>query len=482
MDVHPMLIGGRWVQAQSGASMDIVDPGTGEVTWRVAQGGAADARAAVAAARTALDDGPWRGWTAADRAGLLRRVADGVEADAERILSLDIQNSGTPSLELKDLCDLIPMAFRYYAGLIDGADPVPAFPVGDQGSYVLREPVGVAGLIVPWNYPLWLAVAKIAPALAAGCTVVVKPASPTPISVLELAAVFEAAGSPPGVLNVVTGPGAEIGDELVSNASVDKIAFTGGTVVGRRISELASPSFKRLTMELGGKSANIVFADADPKIAIDGALWGIFANNGEVCSAGSRLLLHRSISQMFQEELVERTRALRVGYQMDLSTQVGPLVTAAHRERVHAAVQAGIAEGARLLTGGHYAEVAGYPGGYYYEPTIFTGVTNDMTIAREEIFGPVLAIMEFDDESEAITIANDSQYGLAAGIWSADEARWRRVARELQAGVVFVNSYHSAGIEVPWGGRKNSGFGRELGEEGLSEFQESKAIVRVGAG
>jgi betaine-aldehyde dehydrogenase len=473
-------VGGEWLPATE--TRPVLDPGTGRPFAAAAVVGREVAGAAIAAARKAFDHGPWRTWTAGERAALLRRVADDIAGRNLELIELDCQNVGTPITQGRDHLGLVPSVFRYYADLIEEQAANGPQSVGVNGSVVEREPVGVVVAIAPWNYPLWLASGKVSAAIAAGCTVVLKPSSLTPLTAVELARTFERAGAPPGVFNVVLGPSATVGTALTSDPRVDKVSFTGGTGAGLDVArDVMATSVRRFGLELGGKSPNIVFADADFERAVEGAMIGIFANQGEVCSAGSRLLVERPVRDELEARLIDATRRLRVGYQLDPATQIGPLISSEHRGTVAAAVARAKDEGARLLTGGGSASVDGYEGGYYFEPTIFTNVTPDMSLAREEVFGPVLAIQTFDNEREAVELANGTDYGLAAGIWSEDEERWRRVARQVRAGVVFINSYHSATIEVPWGGVGMSGVGRELGTAGLDSFTEMKAIVRVPA-
>jgi betaine-aldehyde dehydrogenase len=481
-----MYIGGQWID--SGESRPVIDPGTGSAFAEATIGGQAEARAAISAARAAFDSGPWRKWTVTARADLLRRVADDIAGRNLELITLDCQNVGTPIRQGHDHLGLVPSVFRYYADMIEGQATRGPEAVGPNGSVVEREPVGVVAAIAPWNYPLWMASSKVSAAIAAGCTVVLKPSSLTPLSAAELALAFERAGAPDGVFNVVLGPASTVGEVLTSSPDVDKVSFTGGTESGMAVARSAfgqdgagqvQRQVKRVGLELGGKSPNIVFADANFEQAVAGAMTAIFVNQGEVCSAGSRLVVDRRIQAELEDRLVSATRALRVGYQLDPATEIGPLISAEHLDEVASAVEHAVADGARLLTGGHRATVAGHDGGFYFEPTIFSGVRPDMRIAQDEIFGPVLAIQSFTDEAEAIELANDTRYGLAAGIWSEDEDRWRRVAREVRAGVVFINSYHSATIEVPWGGVGMSGMGRELGSAGLDSFSEAKSIVQV---
>jgi betaine-aldehyde dehydrogenase len=475
-----MYIGGRWVRSE--VSGEVIDPGTGAPFATASIGGPADARAAIAAAREAFDHGPWRSWTVTARADLLRRVADDIAARNLDLITLDCQNVGTPIRQGHDHLGLVPSVFRYYADMIEDRAARGPESVGPNGSVVEHEPVGVVAAIAPWNYPLWMAGSKVSAAIAAGCTVVLKPSSLTPLSAVQLALAFERAGAPEGVFNVVLGPSSTVGDVLTSSPDVDKVSFTGGTESGMAVARSAfGGQVKRVGLELGGKSPNIVFADANFEQAVAGALLAIFVNQGEVCSAGSRLLVDRRIGAELADRLVSATNAMRVGYELDPATEIGPLISAEHLGQVERAVARAVGEGARLLAGGKRAEVDGYPGGFYFEPTIFTDVTPDMGIVQDEVFGPVLAIQTFSDEAEAIELANGTQYGLAAGIWSEDDDRLRRVAREVRAGVIFINSYHSATIEVPWGGTGMSGVGRELGTAGLDSFSETKSIVRGAA-
>lgn len=471
-----MYVNGEWVQAESGNTREIVNPANGEVIALAAEGDAQDARRAILAAREAFDSGAWPDLPAAERARYLFAIADKLEQRAEEFGRLETLDNGKPLRESAfDVADAVA-CFRYYAGLVtkpDGqtyhvADPVQAM--------VVREPVGVCGLIVPWNYPLLMAVWKIAPALAAGNTIVFKPSEITPVTAVKLFEIIEETGIPAGVANLVLGPGPTVGNELAESHLVDKVSFTGGTVTGRSIMRAAAGNIKKISLELGGKSPNIVFADADFETAVDYALFGIFANQGQVCSAGSRLLLEESIHDRFVERLVERAQKIRVGPGDDPRTEMGPLVSQAHMEKVLRYIELGKEEGARLLCGGRRMTEGGLDKGYFVEPTIFTNTKPSMRIVQEEIFGPVLAIQRFKDEADAIRIANDTVYGLAGGVFTRDGAKAMRVVRKLRAGITWINCYHPTYNEAPWGGYKQSGIGRNLGTYGYEEFTELKQI------
>lgn len=471
-----MYINGEWVDAQSGKTREIVNPASGEVIALAAEGDVEDARHAIQVARQAFDSGEWAELPAAERARYLFAIADKLEARAEEIARLETLDNGKPLRESRfDVADAAG-CFRYYAGLVtkpDGqtyhvADPVQAM--------VVREPVGVCGLIVPWNYPLLMAVWKIAPALAAGNTIVFKPSEVTPVTARTLFEIIEEVGISKGVANMVMGPGPTVGHELAASHLVDKISFTGGTATGRSIMTAAAGNIKKISLELGGKSPNIVFADADFDTAVDYALFGIFANQGQVCSAGSRLLLEESIHDRFVERLVERAKQIRVGAGDDPETEMGPLVSQAHMEKVLRYIELGKAEGARLVCGGNRLAANGLDKGYFVEPTIFVDTTPDMRIVQEEIFGPVLAVQKFTDEEDAIRLANNTVYGLAGGVFTQDGAKAMRVIKKLRAGITWINCYHPTYNEAPWGGYKQSGIGRGLGTFGFDEFTEVKQI------
>ena len=474
-----LFIGGRWVEAASGKTFDTLNPATGEVLARVAEGGAEDIDRAVAAARSSFDRGTWRDLPPAERAKLLWQVGDMIEERANEFAQLESLDNGMPINDA--LLFFVPMAaatFRYYAGWVtklDGATQQISVP-GKYLSYTLRQPVGVVGQIIPWNFPLMMAAWKIAPALACGNSVVLKPAEETPLSALLLAELLQEAEIPQGVLNVVPGYGETAGARLASHPDVDKIAFTGSTAVGKLIAKASAESnLKRVSLELGGKSPNIVFADAELSQAVSGAFFGVFWNQGQVCSAGSRLFVQEKVYDETLNELVKTVEETRIGPGIDPMSQMGPLVSKAQMERVLGYIQTGNQEGARLLAGGKRPE--GLDHGYFVQPTVFADVDGKMRIAQEEIFGPVVSAIPFRDEQDLIAKANDTIYGLAAGVWTKDVKRAHRVAHALNAGTVYVNCYHIADPVTPWGGFKQSGWGRELGPYALDLYTELKNVI-----
>jgi len=471
-----MWIDGRWVDARDGRTRSVVNPTDQSVLATVPEAGRDDVRAAVAAARAAFDEGPFSKLTGRERGALLYKVAEAIRRQAAELAATDTRNMGKPIVEAEfDVADAAH-CFEYYAGLA-GKIEGETLPVPDNVlSMVLREPVGVVGQIIPWNYPLLMAAWKLAPALAAGCTAVLKPAEESPLSALMLARIFESLELPPGVVNVVTGDGPGAGAALVDDPRVDKIAFTGGGEAGRLVIRSAADTIKRLSIELGGKNPNIVFADADFEQALDGALFGAFANQGEVCSAGSRLLVERPIYDRMVAALADKVRRVRLGDPLSRETKMGPLVTREHMEKVLGYMEIGRTEG-RLVAGGGRAHGPGLDGGNFVEPTIFADVDNRARIAQTEIFGPVLAVIPFDDEAQAIRLANDTPYGLAGAVWTHDVCRALRVLKQLRAGILWMNTYHPTYNEAPWGGYKQSGFGRELGPRGLEQYLETKQVT-----
>jgi len=470
-----MYIDGAWVSSVSGDTRAVYNPATGAVIAHVAEGQEEDAHRAISAARRAFDEDGWADTTAQARAMLLLRLADEIDANAAELAWLETMNNGKPLREAEfDVADAAN-CFRFYAGLATQPHGQTVDVPAPSQTFIVREPVGVCGQIIPWNYPLLMGAWKLGPALAAGNTCVLKPSEMTPLTALRLATLVEKVGFPAGVVNVLLGAGPTAGQPLAESHLVDKIAFTGGTVTGRKIMQAAAGNLKKISLELGGKSPNIVFADADFETAVDYALFGIFANSGQVCSAGSRLLIEASIHDKFVARLVARAKQIQVGDGMNPDTEMGPLISPQHLEKVKHYVELGLAEGARLLCGGHVPDGV-HPNGSYLSPTIFTDTHRDMRIVQEEIFGPVLVIQTFADEAEAIRLANDSVYGLAGAVFTTDGARAQRVIRKLRAGITWVNTYHPTYNETPWGGYKQSGIGRELGTFGYDEYTEVKQI------
>ncbi len=474
MKTYEMLVDGAWVGAASGRTFAVMNPATGEVMARVPEAAAADVDKAARAARRAFDEG-WRDVTAQERGRILFRLAEQVRKDLKALAELETLNSGKPLAESEyDITD-VATCFEYYGGLATKLHGEVLNVPDNALSLALREPLGVAGQIIPWNYPLLMAAWKIAPALCAGCSVVIKPAEQTPLTLLELARSFEACGVPKGVINVITGFGEAAGAPLVAHAAVDKIAFTGSVEVGKHIMRSAADTLKKVSLELGGKSPNIFFADADFESAVDGALFGVFVNQGEVCSAGSRVLIQRPIYKKMLDAMVEKAKRIKLGSGMDPATKMGPLVSKDQMERVMRYQEIGKKE-AKVASGGGRPREAELQKGYFVEPTIFYDVDNSATIAREEIFGPVMSVIPFDDEKDAIRIANDTPFGLAAAVWSRDIFKVFRVVKRLQAGIVWVNHMQPTYVEAPWGGYKMSGIGRELGPWGAEEYLQVKQV------
>ncbi|HZU98466.1 MAG TPA: aldehyde dehydrogenase family protein [Planctomycetota bacterium] len=470
-----LFIDGEWKDPLTQESYPTINPATEESVCNIAKGGPKDVDAAVRAARNAFDGGEWSKLEAKDREKILWRIGDLIDEHADELAYLETVDMGKPIRESRNVdVPFVADVFRYYAGWATKlhGDTVPGR--GGHFAFTLREPVGVVGAITPWNFPLLLTAWKVAPALAMGCSVVHKPATATPLTALKLAEICREAGLPKGAHNVVTGPGGAVGDALVTHPGVDKIAFTGSTSVGVGVMQKAAPSVKRVSMELGGKSPLVVFADADLKAAAAGAMVAIFYNKGEVCAAGSRLFVERKVHDQMVELLVERAKKLNIGDPLDPNTRMGPVAMKSQQDSVLGYVEKGKAEGAKVATGGKADKVNGK--GYFVHPTIMTGATNEMTIAREEIFGPVLTVIPFDGFDEGLKLANETIYGLASGVYTNDIGKAHKFARGLKAGTVWVNMYNLYDPGVPFGGYKQSGFGRELGEAGLEGYTQTKSV------
>src|SRR5262245_47664508 len=470
-----LFINNEWRPAASGKTLDVLNPATEEIIATVASAEQSDVDEAVSAARGALDRS-WGRISARDRGRLLWKLGEKLMERADEIATLETLHNGKPIFESRNI--EIPASaecFQYYAGWADKIHGETIPVRGNYLSYTLREPVGVVAAIVPWNFPLLLTAWKVAPALACGNTVIIKPASQTPLTALALAEVAQQAGIPPGVINVVTGPGASVGQMLVEHPGIDKIAFTGDTSTGREIMRHSADTLKRITLELGGKSPNIVLADADIDAAVRGSTTGIFYGKGEVCAAGSRLLVERSIKDAFLEKVAARTKKMSPGDPLDPKTRLGAISSKRQLETDLRYIETAKKEGARLVAGGSRADI-GTGKGFFLQPTVFADVTPDMTIAREEIFGPVLAAIDFADLDEAIERANATTYGLAAAVWTRDIKKAHLVARKLQAGTVWINTYNVYDTAAPFGGYKHSGFGREMSMHALEHYTQVKSV------
>jgi phenylacetaldehyde dehydrogenase len=471
---HEMLIGGKGVPAASGETFEVIDPSRGEAFTEVPRGDREDVDAAVAAAREAFDDGRWSRMRPGKRSDILHKVGELIKRNTPALAQIEALDAGKPVKVASGEMWAAGEAFRYFSGwptkIFGETNP----SSGDMFTYTLREPVGVCGGIIPWNYPLIMAAWKVAPALAFGNTIVLKPAEQTPLTALRLAELCLEAGVPDGVVNVVTGFGHEAGQALAQHEDVDKIAFTGSTEVGRQILHASEGNLKRVTLELGGKSPNIVFADAPLSRAAKGSMLGVFSNSGQMCTAGTRILVERSIHDDFVGALVTATESMKVGPALEESTAMGPVISTEQLERVTGYIEIAKGEGVEVVTGGQ--RPPGLNSGYFIEPTVLAGARNDMRVAQEEIFGPVATVIEVDDVAEAIAVANETIYGLAAAVWTSSLSTAHRVAHELKAGTVWVNSSGLYDPAVSFGGYKQSGFGRELGKHSLEAYTEVKSV------
>ncbi|MEZ6854047.1 betaine-aldehyde dehydrogenase [Halodesulfovibrio aestuarii] len=472
-------INGQWVESCSGRTREILNPFDASVIASVSEGNREDAKAGIEAARHAFDKGGWPQTPATERARLVFKLADLIERDHEELARLESLDTGKTVQESRWDMDDIAGIFRYFAGLADkDGGEVIASPNPDSTSIVVREPVGVCGQISPWNYPLLQASWKMAPALAAGCTIVMKPSEITPLTTLKVTELAEEAGFPPGVVNTVLGAGPQVGAELAESDKVDLISFTGGIETGKAIMRAAAGNVKKVALELGGKNPNIIFDDADFDLAVDYALNGVFFHAGQICSAGARVMVQEGIHDRFVEALRTRMERIVVGNGFDENTQMGPLISADHLSKVEGYVKIAQEEGARLMLGGTRPNDSALKNGYFYMPTLFTECKNDMRIVQEEVFGPVISIERFATEDEVIERANDTIYGLSAGFWTRDSDRIERVSKALRFGTVWANDFNVYFVQAPWGGYKQSGLGRELGKIGLEEYTEVKHIYR----
>ncbi|HEU5138799.1 MAG TPA: aldehyde dehydrogenase family protein [Bacillales bacterium] len=476
-DIYKLYINGEAIEAASGETFTTYNPANGEAIAEIAKAGKEDVDKAVAAARNAFDNGKWKRYPVGKRARVLNKIGAIMRERFNELVELEIMNSGKALSAAQGQVMQAVENFEFFAGAIVGHRGNVNNMPGPFFNYTQKEPIGVAGQIVPWNYPLMMAAWKVAPAIASGCSVVLKPASLTPITAIVLTEICHEAGVPEGVVNVVPGPGSTIGSYLVEHEDVDKVAFTGETETGKDIMARASGTLKRVTLELGGKSPNLVFPDADMDGAVNGSVFGIFFNTGQSCEARSRLFVHEDIYDEFVEKFIAQTKKLKLGDPMAKGTHVGSIINQSQLDKIHSYVESAKEEGATVVTGGEPVQPEGFEDGYWYAPTVITDVTNDMKVAQEEIFGPVVVVMKFKDEKEGIRFANDTKYGLAAAIWAKDQALINRVASGIQAGTIMVNTPFSAFPGTPFGGYKQSGFGRELSIEALDLYTETKSVL-----
>ena len=476
MSAELLMLGGEHVPAAEGGTFAVTEPATGEPLTEVAQAGPEDARRAVDVAVRAFEEGPWPRTSATERGRVLLKASFLVRERLEDLARIESRNVGKPIRDARDELGIVASTLEYWGG---AANKIfgETVPIQDPGlDITLREPVGVCALITPWNFPLVISTWKIAPALACGNTIIVKPASYTPLSVLRLADLLLEAGLPSDAISVLPGPGSSVGNALVGDPRVSKIGFTGSTEVGSTIMAMAARNITRVSLELGGKSANVVFADADMDQAVERSVWAVFANTGQDCCARSRALVERSVYDGFVETMARRADELRVGQPLDEATELGPMISAGQRQTSLDYLEVGQKEGARLVTGGDVSSIAGGENGFYLRPAVLADVRNDMRVAREEIFGPVASVIPFDTEEEAIRMANDTDYGLSGSIWTRDLGRAIRVAKGIRTGVLSVNSSHSVHTEAPFGGYKRSGIGREMGMHAVNLYTEVKNI------
>lgn len=479
MGEYNLYIGGKFVEPKSGRYDETLNPFDGSVVSKFAVASHEDVNLAVAAARRAFDSGVWGEKPPEERAQFIKKIGNKINEKAAELTELEVLNSGSTIKKAKEDIFLSARSFNIFSKLTPTESERELTEISKPGfakNFLRYEPVGVVGAIIPWNFPLKMAAWKLGPALAAGCTIVLKPSELTPVTAMELAKIIDEVGLPQGVVNIIPGYGSDAGEALVKHPDVNKIAFTGSTAVGKKIMQLASENFKRLTLECGGKSANIVLDDADFDIAIDGSIYGMFYHSGQCCEAATRLYVHEKIYEDFVAALVERSKKMRIGNPMEPTTDIGPLISKKQKEKVLGYIESGRRDNFKIALGGRVPSAPELSKGNFVEPTIFVGVDSKSKIAQEEIFGPVLIVNEFKSDEEAISRANDSTYGLAAGVWSKDIARAKTIADRLQAGTVWINEWHLLNERAPFGGYKQSGIGREFGMIGLQEYLEVKHI------
>ncbi|GGN60252.1 MULTISPECIES: betaine-aldehyde dehydrogenase [Oceanobacillus] len=477
MDIKKQYINGQWVEAISGNTRDIINPYNQEVIAVVADGNAQDSEKAIAAAREAFDQGDWPNTPATERAKIVKKIADLIDRDQEELAKLESLDTGKTLEESRWDMEDIAGVFRYYAELADkdGGEIINS-PIPNSISKVVKEPVGVCGQITPWNYPLLQASWKLAPALVTGNTLIIKPSEITPLTHIKIFELIEESGVPKGVANLVLGPGNTVGAELSSHKNVDLISFTGGIETGKTIMQAASHNMKKIALELGGKNPNVIFADANLEVAIDQALNAVYFHAGQICSAGTRIIVEESIHDTFVDALTQRVKKIKLGNGFDETTQMGPLISEEHLKKVERYVEKGIKEGATVAVGGKRPDDAELQNGFFYLPTILTNCTTDMSVVQDEAFGPVITVEKFKTEEEAIKLANDSIYGLSGGVWTKDIVKAERCVAKMRMGTVWINDFNIYFPHAPWGGYKQSGIGRELGGMGLEEYQETKHI------
>lgn len=471
-----LYIDGEWIDSANPNMQDVINPANQEVIAKASQATKEETEKAIRTAKRTFESGVWSEQTPTARAEILLQIADKIEVNLKELAELEVINNGKTKREAEADAEDAVNTFRYYAGLLHNQTEEAFEADKDLQTLIVKEPMGVAGLIVPWNFPLLMSVWKIAPAMAAGNSIILKPAEITPVTAVKLYELIEQTDLPKGVAQLLLGTGAVAGQTLAESNDVDIVSFTGSTKVGQQIMQAAAGNLKKVSLELGGKSPNVIFGDADIDLAVDYALFGIFMGAGQVCTSGSRLLVQENIYEEFIEKYIEKAKAIRVGPGNDTKSEMGAIVSEKHMESILNYIQIGIEEGAHLALGGNRMKTDGLEKGFFIEPTVFTDVTSDMRIVREEIFGPVIVIQKFKDEKDAIQIANDTDYGLAGAVFTKDQAKAIRIIKKIRAGITWVNTYHLSSVQSPWGGYKTSGIGRSLGKYGLDEYQETKQI------